>query len=65
MLGSLAMLSLCVCENRDGLLVAWGSCECALIRFSTVWNLPCTLFKRSLTVTSLAIPCPGSPRDHC
>ena len=31
---------LSVCENSDGWLVAWGLCECMLIRFSTVWLLP-------------------------
>ena len=33
----------CVCENRDGWLVAWGLCGSMLIRFSTVWLLPFTL----------------------
>ena len=36
-------LSLGVCENRDGWLVAWGLCGSMLIRFSTVWLLPFTL----------------------
>ena len=31
-----SVLSLGVCENRDGWLVAWGLCGCMLIRFSTV-----------------------------
>ena len=30
------VLSLCVCEIRDGWLDAWGLCGCMLIRFSTV-----------------------------
>ena len=29
-------MSLCVCENRDGWLVAWGLCGCMLIGFSAV-----------------------------
>ena len=37
------VLSLGVCENRDGWLVAWGLCGCMLIRFSAVWLLPFTL----------------------
>ena len=37
--------SLCVCEKRDGWLVAWGLCECMLIRSSIVWLLPSTLLK--------------------
>ena len=39
-----SVLSLGVCENRDGWLVAWGLCGCMLIRFSAVWLLPFTLF---------------------
>ena len=31
-----SVLSLGVCENRDGWLVAWGLCGCMLIRFSAV-----------------------------
>ena len=38
-----SVLSLGVCENRDGRLVAWGLCGSMLIRFSTVWLLPFTL----------------------
>ena len=38
-----SVLSLGVCENRDGWLVAWGLCGCMLIRFSPVWLLPFTL----------------------
>ena len=38
-----SVLSLGVCENRDGWLVAWGLCGSMLIRFSTVWLLPFTL----------------------
>ena len=34
---------LCVCENSDGWLVAWGMCECRLVRFSAVWILAFTL----------------------
>ena len=37
------VLSLGVCGNRDGWLVAWGLCGSMLIRFSTVWLLPFTL----------------------
>ena len=40
---------LCVCENSDGRLVAWGLCECMLIRFSTVWLLPFTLLIHTST----------------
>ena len=35
--------SLCVCEYRDGWLVAWGLCGYMLIRFSTAWLLLFTL----------------------
>ena len=38
-----SVLSLCVCENGDGLLAAWGLCGCMLIRSSTVWLLRITL----------------------
>ena len=38
-----SVLSLGVCGNRDGSLVAWGLCGCMLIRFSAVWLLPFTL----------------------
>ena len=38
-----SVLSLGVCENRDGWLFAWGLCGSMLIRFSTVWLLPFTL----------------------
>ena len=44
-----SVLSLCVCENCDGWLVAWGLCgcwdvqTCMLIRFSTGWLLPFAL----------------------
>ena len=38
-----SVLSLCVCENRDGWLVAWGLCGCVLIRFTTAWLLPFAL----------------------
>ena len=38
-----SVLSLRVCENRDGWLVAWGLCGCMLIRFSTLLLLPFTL----------------------
>ena len=38
-----SVLGLCVCDNRDGCLVAWGLCGCMLSRFSTVWLLPFTL----------------------
>ena len=38
-----SVLSLCVYENRDGWLIAWGLCGCMLIRFSTVWLLPFNL----------------------
>ena len=34
---------LCVCDNRNGWLFAWGLCWCMLIRFSIVWLLPFTL----------------------
>ena len=34
---------LCVCETSDGWLVAWGLCECVLLRSSAVWLLPVTL----------------------
>ena len=37
------VLSLGVCENRDGWLVAWGLCGCMPIRFPAVWLLPFTL----------------------
>ena len=37
------VLGLCVCDNRDGWLVAWGLCRCMPSRFSTVWLLPFTL----------------------
>ena len=37
------VLGLCVCDNRDGWLVAWGFCGCVLSRFSTVRLLPFTL----------------------
>ena len=37
-----SVLSLCVCENLDGWLVAWGLCGYRLIHFSTVWLLPFT-----------------------
>ena len=39
----LVVLRLCVCDNRDGWLVAWGLCGCMLSCFSTVWFLPFTL----------------------
>ena len=42
-LSAVSVLSLGVCENRDGWLVAWGLCGCMLIRFSAVWLLPFTL----------------------
>ena len=38
-----SMLSLSVCETRDGWLVAWGFCGWITFRFSTVWLLPFTL----------------------
>ena len=38
-----SVLSLCVCENRDGWLVACGLCGCMLILFSAVWLVPFTL----------------------
>ena len=38
-----SVLSLGVCENRDGWLVAWGLCGCMLICLSSVWLLPFTL----------------------
>ena len=38
-----SVLSLGVCEDCDGWLVAWGLCGCMLIRFSVVWLLPFTL----------------------
>ena len=38
-----SVLCLCVSENRDGWLVAWGLCWCMLVRFSTVWLLRFTL----------------------
>ena len=34
-----SVLSLGVCENRDGWLVAWGLRGCMLVRFSAVWLL--------------------------
>ena len=37
------VLGLCVCDNRDGWLVAGGLCGCMPSRFSTVWLLPFTL----------------------
>ena len=37
------VLSLGVCDNRDGWLVAWGLCGCLLIRFSAMRLLPFTL----------------------
>ena len=40
-----SVLSLCVCENRDGWLVAWGLCWCMLIRFFAVGLLPFTLLE--------------------
>ena len=38
-----SVLSVGVCENRDGWLVAWGFCGLLAFRFSTVWLLPFTL----------------------
>ena len=38
-----SVLSLDMCENHVGWLVAWGLCGCTLIRFSAVWLLPFTL----------------------
>ena len=43
--GCACVVRLCVCENRDGWLVAWDLCGCMLICFSTVWLLRFTLFK--------------------
>ena len=31
------------CEDSYGWLVAWGPCECMLVRSSRVWLLPFTL----------------------
>ena len=50
------MLSVGVCENRDGWLVAWGLCGCMLIRFSAVWLLPFTLFVTTRACTCLYAP---------
>ena len=36
-------MKLCVRENGEGWLVAWGLCECTLIRSSAVWLLPFTI----------------------
>ena len=38
-----SVLSLGVCENRDGWLVERGLYGCMLIHFSAVWLLPFTL----------------------
>ena len=41
---------LCVRDNSDGWLVAWGLRECMLIRSYTVWLLPFTLFIKTATL---------------
>ena len=40
---AVSVLSLGVCETRDGWLAAWSLCGWMLLRFSTVWLLPFTL----------------------
>ena len=38
---------LCVCEKSDGWLVAWGLCECMLMRSPMVWLLTFTVTSSS------------------
>ena len=52
-----SVLSLGVCEKRDGWLVAWGMCGCMLIRFSAVWRLPLTILYLQKKHTVIQLSC--------
>ena len=43
-------VTLCVCDSdHAGWLVAWGLCECTLVRSSTVWLFPFTVLQVLIT----------------
>ena len=50
-------MRLCVGESSDGWLVCMGFCECALIRSSTLWLLPCTLLQLHVNAINLRAVC--------
>ena len=53
-------MSLCVCENRDGWLVAWGLCGCMLIHF----YMPSTLAQFTCCHARLAVGSLGHRLRH-